>query len=134
MCCCRGELQRAFVPQQLSSPRQVVHLDLFVYFFLMVRFMPYAVLLAKTSAAIEEMGSHRSKAPITFGKLIRFAVAMSLVSVIVPFVVVVVVVIVVIFCHSPPYAAMFAATIGAVVLVSPFRSKDDGVWWSHRCV
>ena len=101
----------------------------------MVRFMPYAVLLAKTSAAIEEMGSHRSKAPITFGKLIRFAVAMSLVSVIVPFVVVVVVVvIVVIFCHSPPYAAMFAATIGAVVLVSQFRSKDDGVWWSHRCV
>ena len=51
-------------------PQGKSYLDLFVYFFPMVWFT--TVLLAKTSAAIEEAGSHGSRAPVTFGELIRF--------------------------------------------------------------
>ena len=51
-------------------PQGKTYLDLFIYFFPMVWFT--TVLLAKTSAAIVESGLHGSKAPVTFGEMIRF--------------------------------------------------------------
>ncbi len=51
-------------------PQGKSYLDLFIYFFPMVWFT--TVLVAKTSAAIVESGLHGSKAPVTFGEMIRF--------------------------------------------------------------
>ncbi len=51
-------------------PQGMLYLDLFVYSLPMVWFT--TVLLAKTSKAIQESGLHGSRAPVTFGELIRF--------------------------------------------------------------